>query len=205
MQYIELREHFKDFIVFSLNDIKKVEPSFHRQRLNEWQSKGYVKKIINEYYIFSDTKIDESALLVIANTIYHPSYASFETAFSYYHLIPEGVYTVTSATSRTTRKFHTESATFAYRHVKPELLFGYALAMYKNHTFKIAEIEKAVLDYLYLNPSMKTRADFKELRFNVVSFREQADVEKLKRYLVQFDSRALEKRVDTFLTFIANN
>lgn len=205
MQYIELKEHFKDFTVFSLNDIKKVEPSFNRQRLNEWQDKGYIKKIINEYYIFSDTKIDEPTLFVLANTIYHPSYISFEMAFSYYHLIPEGVYTVTSATSRTTRKFSTEPATFAYRHIKPALLFGYTLVAYKNQTFKIAEIEKAVLDYLYLNPSIKTTTDFKGLRFNTASFHEQADVEKMKRYLAQFGSRSLEKRVDNFLTFIINS
>jgi predicted transcriptional regulator of viral defense system len=202
MQYLELKEHFKDFIVFSLNDIKKVEPSFHRQRLNEWQKKGYIKKIINECYIFSDTEIDESMLFILANTVYHSSYISFEMAFSYYSLIPEGVYTVTSATSRTTRKFSTQLATFTYRHIKPELLFGYTLVAYKNQTFKIAEIEKAILDYLYLNSSIKTPDDFKGLRFNTVSFHEQADMEKLKRYLDQFDSRALEKRVGAFLTFL---
>ncbi len=205
MQYIELKEHFKDFIVFSLNDIKKVEPTFHRQRLNEWQDKGYIKKIINEYYVFSDTEIDEPTLFILANAMYNPSYISFEMAFSYYHLIPEGVYTITSATSRTTRKFSTEPATFAYRHIKPELLFGYALAAYKNQNFKIAEIEKAILDYLYLNPSIKTAADFKGLRFNAASFHEQADVEKLKRYLAQYNSRSLEKRVSEFLSFISHD
>lgn len=202
MQYIELKEHFNDFFVFSLNDIRKVEPSFHRQRLNEWQDKGYIKKVINEYYVFSDAEMDESALLLLANTIYHPSYISLEMAFSHYSLIPEGVYTITSVTSRTTRKFHSEQGTFTYRHIKPELLFGYALITRKNHTLKIAEIEKAVLDYMYFNPSIKTLSDFKGLRFNKESFREQVDMEKFKKYLNQCNSRSLEKRVDVFLTFL---
>lgn len=205
MQYLELKEHFKDFIIFSLKDIKKIEPSFHRQRLNEWQGKGYIKKVINEYYIFSDLSIDESALFVIANSLYHPSYISFETALSHYRLIPEGVYTATSVTSRTTRRFYADIAPFTYRHIKPELLFGYTLVSYKNQSFKIAEIEKALLDYFYLNPSIKTNADFEGLRFNKVSFREQADMEKFKKYLEQFSSRALEKRVKNFLKFIAND
>lgn len=202
MQYIELKEHFKDFVVFSLNDIKKVEPSFHRQRLNEWQGKGYIKKVINEYYIFSDTEVDESVLFVLANTIYHPSYISFEMAFSHYRLIPEGVYAVTSATSRTTRKFNSGLAMFAYRHIKPKLLFGYTLVACKNQTFKIAEIEKAVLDYIYLNPSIKTPADFEGLRWNKASFREQSDMGKFKKYLEQFGSRSLNDRVDNFLAFL---
>lgn len=200
MQYLELKEHFKDFVVFSLNDIKKVEPSFHRQRLNEWQSKGYIKKIINEYYLFSDTEISEPALFLIANTIYNPSYISFEMALSHYGLIPEGVYTVTSATSRTTRKFHADLAPFSYRRIKPELFFGYTLIAYKGHAFKMAEIEKAVLDYMYLNPAIKTIADFSGLRFNKDSFREQADMEKFKKYLLQFGNRSLEKRAANFLT-----
>jgi predicted transcriptional regulator of viral defense system len=205
MQYIELKEHFKDFIVFSLSDIKKVEPDFHRQRLNEWQDKGYIKKVISGYYIFSDLLIDESVLYIIANTIYQPSCISFEMALSFYHLIPESVYAITSATSRTTRKFHSEVATFSYRSIKPELFFGYVLRPYRNQNVKIAEFEKAVLDYLYLNPKIKTVAQFEALRWNRQSFKEQADIPKLNRYLAQFNNKSLEKRVGDLLTFLSHD
>ena len=99
MTYLLLRIIFKDFIIFSLNDIRKTEPGFHRQRFFEWIKKGYIKKIIREYYCFSDTEISESILCYIANQIYYPSYISFEFALSYYNLIPEGVYSITSAST----------------------------------------------------------------------------------------------------------
>lgn len=89
MQYIELKEALKGFTVFSLMDIKKVDSSFFRARLNEWQDKGYIKKVIKGYYIFSDIELSENVLFDIANRIYSPSYVSFEMALSYYHLIPE--------------------------------------------------------------------------------------------------------------------
>ena len=62
MQYLDLKKYFKDFTVFSLTDVKRIDAAFHRRRLNEWQDKGHIKKIIRGYYIFSDLKIDETVL-----------------------------------------------------------------------------------------------------------------------------------------------
>jgi len=202
MQYLNLRQQLKDFLVFSLNDIRKIEPSFHRQRLNEWQNKGYIRKVVNEHYIFSDPDIDETALFFIANSIYKPSYISLESALSYYGLIPEAVYAVTSVASRTTRSFHSELANFTYRKIKPNLLFGYRLISRDGHNFKMAEAEKALLDYFYLNPRLKTAGDFEELRINKEIFREQTNIEKMKDYLKLFGNIALEKRACKFLNFM---
>jgi predicted transcriptional regulator of viral defense system len=202
MRYLELREQLNDFLIFSLNDIRKIEPSFHHQRLNEWQGKGYIKKIVNEYYVFSDTEISESVLFAIANKIYDPSYVSLEMALSFHQLIPESVYGVTSVTSRKTYDFSTSLARFSYRKIKPELMFGYRLDSFEKHTCKIAEPEKAILDYFYLNPKLETTGDFEELRINKDSFQEQVDTEKLKKYLAQYNSKALEKRVNRFIKYI---
>ena len=40
MRYLELKEHFKDFVLFSLKDIKKIDPTFHRRRLSEWKEES---------------------------------------------------------------------------------------------------------------------------------------------------------------------
>jgi len=201
MQYLELREQLKNFIVFSLSDIKKIEPTFHRQRLNEWQEKGYLKKVIKEYYIFSDLEINEQVLFMVANKIFDPSYVSLEMALAYYNLIPEGVYSVTSITSRKTYSFDSSLAQFNYRKIKPEAMFGYKLVAYEDHVFKIAEVEKALLDYFYINPQVKTDGQFEGLRINAETF-EQIDLEKLNRYLIQFSNKSLAKRVNKFIKFM---
>lgn len=202
MQYLELKEQLNDFIVFSLNDIKKIDASFHRQRLNEWQNKDYIKKIVKEYYIFSDLKIDEAVLFFAANKIYDPAYISLEMALSYYGLIPESVYGITSVTSRKTYVFNSSLATFSYHKIKSELMFGYKLVSLQNHNFKMAEIEKAILDYFYIHPKLKTDEDFEELRINADIFKEKVDLEKMKKYLAQFNNKALEKRINRFIKFI---
>jgi len=204
MQYLELREKLNNFIVFSLNDIRKVEVNFDLRRLNEWQDKGYIKKLRRGYYMFSDLKIDEQSLFLIANKLYFPSYVSFEMAFSHYGLIPESVYGITCTTTKKTTNFKTPVGEFIYHKIKPSLMFGYKLESHQNQNYKIAEIEKAVLDYLYIKPQLETNADFFELRFNAQEFLAKADIEKLKQYLVAFKNKSLNVRVNNFLAFTKN-
>jgi len=202
MQYLELKQQLKDFLIFSLDDIKKVDSAFYRRRLNEWQDKGYIKKVIKEYYIFSDLEINESVLFIIANRIFDPSYVSLEMALSYHGLIPESVYGITSVSSRKTYAFDSKLAKFNYRKIKPELMFGYQLVKYRSHNFKMAEIEKAILDFFYVNSKLKTEGEFEELRINRDIFQERVDVKKLTRYLVQYKNKALERRINKFIKFI---
>lgn len=202
MQYRELRNKLEDFKVFTLSDIRKIEPGFHRARLSEWQDKGYIKKLRRGYYIFADETLSEEVLFLIANQLYEPSYVSLEMAFSQYNLIPEAVYSVTSVTSKKTAQFETPITTFFYRSVKPDLMFGYHLEVLGEQKYKIAEMEKAVLDYLYLNPSINNESAFAGLRFNADAFLREADLETFARYARAFANKSLEKRADDFIAFL---
>ncbi|MBI5421100.1 MAG: hypothetical protein HZA35_02180 [Parcubacteria group bacterium] len=202
MQFFDLKAELKDFLVFSIQDVEKVEPSFHKQRLSEWQRRGYLRKIRQGFYVFSDLEINEQVLFLIANAMEQPSYISLEMAFSLYNLIPEGVYGVTSVTSRKTKRIKTNIGNFIYKHIKPEFMFGYELRDYNNHHYVVAEIEKAVLDYLYLNPHIKGEKDFEGLRFNGSEFKARADLNRFKKYLDAFHSTALSKRAHAFITYI---
>jgi predicted transcriptional regulator of viral defense system len=202
MQYIELKSKLNDFQVFSLQDIKKLDGAFHRRRLNEWQDKGYIKKIRRGYYMFADQNLNEAVLFNIANKIYSPSYISFEMALSIYSLIPESVYGITSATTNKTNRFKAEIGEFMYHHLKPELMFGYELITIGGVTYKMAEIEKTVLDYFYINAHLKTDADFFELRFNADEFKAKADYAKFMKYLSAFNNKSLERRIKKFFKHI---
>lgn len=202
MRYQELKDKLKDFIVFTLNDIRKTDPDFHRRRLNEWQDKGYIKKLRRGYYMFSDLSLDEQTLFLMANKLYVPSYVSFEAALSYYGLIPEGVYSLTSVSSKKTSDFKTPIARFLYRKIKPSLFFGYQIEKHKGQGYKIAEIEKAFLDYVYFNPKIATRDDFHEWRFNQEAFWAKADMAKLQQYTWAFKNKRLTVRVNKILTLM---
>ena len=83
-----------------------------------------------------------------------------------------------------------------------ELMFGYELLEHDGYRYKIAEMEKAVLDYLYFNSNINNEESYKGLRFNVAEFKEKVDAEKFNKYLLAFSNEALTKRVKKFLTYI---
>ena len=202
MIYLEFKEKLKDFVSFNLNDIRKIDAGFDLRRLSEWQAKGYIKMIRRGHYVFSGLEINESVLFLIANKIYTPSYVSMEMALANYNLIPEAVYGITSVASRKTNRFKTDFGEFIYRHIKPQLMFGYKLISYRGQNFKIAEPEKAILDYFYLNTHLCAAEDFAGLRFNREEFKEQTDEDKFNSYLIAFGNKRLEKRVAKFLKYI---
>lgn len=203
MKYLEFKDALKGFTVFSVTEINKIGNShFHRRRLNEWQEKGYIRKVIKGYYIFADLELNENVLFEIANRIHQPSYISLEMALSYYHLIPESIYGLTSISSRRPGKYETSLANFIYRKVKPELFFGYQLIRNNGKWFKMATIEKAILDYFYMNPHLRVQKDFDNLRINAQLWNEQVDCDRLNSYLEQFSHKRLTKRVNSFLLYI---
>ncbi|MFZ7120116.1 MAG: type IV toxin-antitoxin system AbiEi family antitoxin domain-containing protein [Eubacteriaceae bacterium] len=204
MKFLELKNELKDFPIFSLNDIKNIDPAFHRRRLNEWQDKGYIKKIIRGYYLFSDIGFDEEILFKISNQIYYPSYVSLESAFSYYNLIPESIYGITAISTRKTYHFNTTFGEFSFRSISPPLFFGYHLIKNKKYHVKIASIEKALLDYFYLHPNLQTASDFDSLRINKEALIEQVNEKKMNEYLKKYNQKKLIKTINNLWRYIKN-
>jgi len=204
MQYLEFQNVLKDFTVFSLADIRQAEPGFHRRRLNEWQEKGYIKKVVKGHYVFSSLELDERALFEIANRIYAPSYVSFEMALSYFGLIPESVFGITSASTRKTSRFSTTLGEFLYRTIHPRLYFGFEIMRHGGKSFKVAQPEKAFLDLLYIKTELRDAADFASMRADGKAFLKLMDRGKMNRYLAVFSQKSLQRRADGFWEYIAH-
>jgi predicted transcriptional regulator of viral defense system len=195
MSYLEFRETLLPFQVFSIRDIEKYFPDFDSRRLVEWQHKGYIRKLVNKWYLFIECTIDEQLLYRISNCIYKPSYISLESALAYYRLIPEAVYTQKAITTRKTTSYKASVGTFDYHSLKPNLFFGYTILHNSNLPVLMAEMEKAILDYFYLNASLRTTKDIEQLRLNYVELYNTLNWEKLAKYQLVFESKTLDKRV----------
>lgn len=115
--------------------------------LTRAHKRGDVAKLRRGLYALPDQLPSE---LVIANALLRPSYVSLHYAMAYYNLIPEAVYQVTSATTRTTRRFEVGGREFTYHHLKPGTFSGYRPERIRDQTVLIAAPEKAFLDTLYL-------------------------------------------------------
>jgi predicted transcriptional regulator of viral defense system len=117
-------------------------------------------------------RIDPPTDEAIANRLYAPSYISFEYAMARYGLIPESVYAVTSATTRTTREFIVNNKAFQYSCIKAQAYRGYTAEKQGSGTILIARPEKALVDYLYfVDLTLKTlneRLDVRKVKKEVV-------------------------------------
>ncbi len=199
MNFIHFKNSLRDFPVFSIADIRAAHGGFDRRRLSEWQKKGYIKKIVKGYYLFSDIEMNEGLLLAIANKIYKPSYISFETAMSHYRLIPESIYMITSVSTKRTSLFETPLVRFSYRTIKPALFFGYSLLP---GGIKMAFMEKAILDYFYINPALRTEDDFASLRINKEEMLNRFNKKQFTDYMRRFSQKRLSKRMEHFLEWL---
>lgn len=200
--YQEFRKVFNGFPVITLADIHLSLPDFDMKNLIYWQKKGYVIKLRNGYYMFTDYKTTEHTLFHIANELYDPSYVSMESALSHYGLIPEGVYSIQSISTRKTNQFETPIGTFHYYKIKSPLYFGYTLLTDGGAIpCRMASMEKAVLDFLYLRSDVDDYAAFEAVRWNRDELA-KIDTTTMEEYLQIFQSKTLQKKIDWLYTYI---
>ncbi len=97
---------------------------------------------------------------LIAHHILGPSYVSLDSALSYYSLIPEKVYTITSVTTKTSRTFSTQVGVFTYTKLPlPYYSFGVrSIEITRNQRFLIASPEKALFDKIITTPGVEFRS-----------------------------------------------
>ena len=114
--------------------------------LEEQTTSGLLVRLKRGVYAL---KTDMPSEEEIANKLYYPSYISFEYALAYYGILPEMTYITTSATTKPTRVFTTDSLSFEYFTIKKAAYTGYSLVTFDTKSFLIADPEKALIDYMY--------------------------------------------------------
>ena len=174
-----LRRGVKVFTPHLFARIFGLNPVTTKHFLENQTIQGFLLRLKKGVYTLkSDPPSEEE----VANTLYQPSYISFEYALAYYGILPEMSYVVTSATTKATRLFTTDTTSFSYRTIKPEAYTGYSLIKKDNRSFSIAEFEKALVDYLYFVSLRK-----QDLNDRLISqAKQQIDKAKLKKLIYLF-------------------
>lgn len=179
----------EELSLFTISDFKKLfsikKDNTLYKIIERLTKKGILKRLIKRKYLFSLLSPSD---FQIANFIYSPSYISLESALSFYGIITQFPYQITSITSKKTKNIETLNKEFIFFHIKKELFFGYE----KKEMFLIALPEKALLDYLYFAA--------KGLR---VFERGEFDLRKInKKLFFEFVKKAKNKQLNKFLTKI---
>lgn len=200
MTFLEFKEQMFDLACFNINNIYAWQPNFDRNNLTRWVKKGYLIRLRQEYFAFSEYKNKPNYSLYIANRIYRPSYISLHTALAFYGIIPEAVVQITSVTSLKTASFRNDFGEYSYNNIKENLLFGYDLKpMADNRTIQFATPEKALLDLLYLYSFYDSEKELEELRLDEDYLHDDLNKDLLIDYCSNFQSKALDFRVKLLL------
>jgi predicted transcriptional regulator of viral defense system len=196
LSYLEFRNKLFKLACFTIQQVYAWQPDFDRNNLTRWVIKGYLVRLRQGYYAFSEYLNKPDYALYIANRIYRPSYISIHTALAFYGMIPEGVVQITSVTSLKTASFSNSLGEYSYHSIKENLLFGYELKpMEDGRTLQFASPEKALLDLLYLYSFYNNRQELEELRLDEDFLHHNLNIKLLLDYCSGFRSRALAQRL----------
>lgn len=177
---------FTFFTPFDFAGIFETSPISSQKFLERYTKKGVFLRVKNGLYLFEHNPRQD---VILANKIYFPSYVSLDYSLSYYGVIPETVYSMTSVTTKPTREFTVANRSYEYRKIKKEAYTGYAAMTFDGQTGLMAEPEKALADYLYfVSLGERTLNDRLSLR--------KINLEKVKIYGRLFKRPGLERIIN---------
>jgi len=129
-------------------------------------------------------KANKPEPFLLANHILGPGYVSFDSALSYYGLIPERVYEISSATTKASRKFTTPMGIFSYTHLSlPYYSFGIRQILLSDGQYAmIASPEKALFDKVVTTAGLILRSKKDALHYLTEDLR--MNEEDLRRFNV---------------------
>jgi predicted transcriptional regulator of viral defense system len=128
-----------------------------RVALSRWVKAGHLialKKGIYMHRRFYEQHRQEAAFAPVVSAILLPqSYLSLEYVLQQASILTEITYPVTAITIKNTRTIVNHLGTFVYRHIQPDLYFGFQIMEAYGVPYAQAPAAKALFDYLYLRTS----------------------------------------------------
>ncbi|MFH1048206.1 MAG: hypothetical protein V1732_00905 [Patescibacteria group bacterium] len=154
-------------------------------RINQLVHTGWLMRIKQGLYLIVDSLSGRSqtdiSLAVIANALNKESYISLSYALNYCQMFDQYDKIITSISVKGGKKYSFDNHIFKFSKVKKNQYFGFVEKRENGKIIKIAEAEKALIDYLYLDKSFGSASlVFEKIR----DHKKELDLDKLQAYAV---------------------
>jgi predicted transcriptional regulator of viral defense system len=177
--------------------MRKKYGSYDPNIFRRWVDQGKVEKVRNGVYRSTDIVMESDwDRYVIASMLQYPSYISLHSALYFYNLIPEYVFNVTSVSTKKTQEYTFRGAQYTFQQLKPSLYFGYQVFSWKGNQFRIALLEKAILDFAYLEPLFIDPDWLEEMRFDEDVLQEEVNWTILKSFAEKMNSPTIFRKIN---------
>lgn len=157
----------KNISLFTIYDVKKIfqirSVNTLKHLLKRLKKEGIIKNLLRGKYIFLQTQRQVSDF-EIANFLVTPSYISLESALSFYGIIEQFPYQITSLAIRKSKKITINNKVFNYSKITKEYFKDFV----RKDNFLIAIREKAIFDYFYfIYKGQRSKNKIEEFKSNL--------------------------------------
>jgi len=198
--YIMKRLSDDDIATFSAREfllLFRLDENRGYKFLHRLETAGLVKRIARGRYIVSlGGKEALGQAFFLGTRLVEPSYVSFWSALNFYGWTEQAPRIVFIANTKLSGRKNVEAHSFRLVKVKPDRLFGYAIARQGSLEFPVADHEKAIVDSLWL-PSCSGGVE--EVAKALAAAIGVLDIGVLESYAVRMGSRSLSSRLGYLL------
>jgi predicted transcriptional regulator of viral defense system len=159
--------------------------------LRRYEARGLVERVSTKIYINHLNRQFSPRDLV--NLLRPKSYISLESALVDKGITSQSPSVLTCVTPGYPHSFRTKSVGIVYRKISPDLYWGYEEKATRYNKYLIAEPEKALLDWIYLNRQEGLPTPFDELQLHFLT------PGKLRQYAERFPRTVQEAIKDLLL------
>lgn len=172
--------HQKKIPFFDIGDAKKIfalkkENTLYKL-LQRLEKQKIIVRIEKGKYLFLFRDYNDFEL---ANFLVNPSYISLESALSFYGILPQFPYTITSVTPLKSKKIIFQEKEFEFSHLESKYFFGSV----KKEKFLIATPEKALLDELYFMAKKIRKIHIQDLNLKLIDKKKFKNLAKKIKFL----------------------
>jgi len=182
----------KNIVFFTSGDIKKLfninNTNTLKHLVGRLKKDGIIDRLRRDKYLFLHAAKPASDFMV-ANFLLFPSYISLESALSYYGIIDQFPYHISSIILGKSRNIKIKNKVLTYSRIKKEYFTGFI----KIDEALMATKEKALFDYLYFV--------YKGLRpVNIINdFKPSLQGKKVRDYLIENADTSLKKFIGRYV------
>jgi predicted transcriptional regulator of viral defense system len=163
-------------------------------RMNRMVETGWLKRIKRGLFLVNESISsrfqNDQSLFLISNALNPDSYISLSYALNYYQMFDQYSKTIVAITTKESKKYNFDGYQFKFARVKEPLFFGFSNVLENGRMIKIADAEKALIDFLYLDKSFLSASLVFEKLF---SYRKSLDLEKFQNYAKRVDITTMRK------------
>ncbi len=136
-------------LVEEIAETFELVPASVQRSLARLQSRGLVERIANGIYV--NRLAHEVSETDLVNILRPCAYVSLESALRYWGISTQSPSALTCVTVGKPREYHSKDLNLRYRTVSPKLFWGFQEKTTRYGSYKLAEPEKALLDWIYLS------------------------------------------------------